>query len=259
MKERSRPVIGWGLGSPKPKGVFDNLQFGWRKRFLRSFDAIIAYSQRGAAEYGELGFVGSRVFVAPNAVVARPASQPPRRSKKSANQLTTLFVGRLQKRKQIDTLLRACAGLPNNQQPRLQVVGDGPIRSELQKTASNLYPKTEFLGQRFGKELEQVFDNADLFVLPGTGGLAIQQAMAHGLPVIAAEGDGSQEDMVTADNGWLIRTDDVDALLGAITDATSDIDRLRKMGEKSFELVQNRFNLEIMVDAFVDVFNTVRA
>ena len=40
------------------------------------------------------------------------------------------------------------------------------------------------------------FAGADLFVLPGTGGLAVQEAMSYALPVIVAKGDGTQEDLV---------------------------------------------------------------
>jgi glycosyltransferase involved in cell wall biosynthesis len=170
-----------------------------------------------------------------------------------------LYVGRLQKRKRIESLLRACASLPNDLQPKVQIVGDGPIRDELQRISSQLYLKAEFLGSRFGKELDQIFDDADLFVLPGTGGLAIQQAMSHGLPIIVAEGDGSQEDLVTVDNGWLIPANDERALKLTLSVAISDIDRLRKMGKQSFQLVQTKFNLENMVKSFVDAMNTVSA
>ena len=49
-------------------------------------------------------------------------------------------------------------------------------------------------------------------MLPGTGGLAVQQAMAHGLPVIVAQGDGTQDDLVRPENGWQIPPDDLAAL-----------------------------------------------
>ena len=256
MKNRFRPVIGWGLGSPPPHGPLAGLQFRWRKRFLRQFDAMIAYSQHGAYEYQNMGFPDNRVFVAPNAVVQRLIGQPPTHEKKDG-QLTVLYVGRLQNRKRLDALIKACAALPKEIQPRLQIVGDGPIKEYLDKFAKTSYPKTVFTGARFGEKLDQLFDQADLFVLPGTGGLAIQQAMAHGLPIIAAEGDGSQEDLVQPGNGWLIKPNDDYALQQGLAQALSDPARLRKMGEKSLELVRKEFNLETMVEAFVKAINEV--
>jgi glycosyltransferase involved in cell wall biosynthesis len=259
MKNRLRPVIGWGLGSRKPKGPLAGLRLRWRQRFLKQFDAMIAYSQRGAAEYRELGMPAERVFVAPNAVVQKPKNNIPKPEKKAINQLTILFVGRLQPRKRLDALLRACASLPVENQPVLEIVGDGPALSELKQLAQNIYPNAEFKGAKFGDDLDQLFNNADLFVLPGTGGLAIQQAMAHGLPIIAAEGDGSQEDLVGAENGWLIKPNDDNVLRNALSDALSSPERLRKMGEKSFELVQNEFKLENMVEAFINAINEVKS
>jgi len=257
MKQRLRPVIGWGLGSRKPKGPLAYLRVHWRQRFLKQFDAMIAYSQRGAAEYRELGFAPERVFVAPNAVVHRPKGKPSNPEKKTTDQVCILYVGRLQRRKRLDALLEACAALPNEQRPILQIVGDGPARDELKQMAKQIYPQAEFMGARYGDELDRLFDRADLFVLPGTGGLAIQQAMAHSLCIIAAEGDGSQEDFVQPGNGWLVRPNDDVALRNTLANALADPKRLHAMGKKSFKLVQTKFNLENMVEAFIKAINEV--
>jgi glycosyltransferase involved in cell wall biosynthesis len=259
MKYRLRPVIGWGLGSRKPRGSFSGLRILWRKSFLKQFDAMIAYSQRGAAEYRELGVSVERVFIAPNAVAQRPNKNIPKREKKAVNKLTLLFVGRLQPRKRLDALLHVCSSLPIEHQPVMQIVGDGPAMADLKRLAQRIYPKAEFKGAKFGDDLDELFDKADLFILPGTGGLAIQQAIAHGLPIIAAEGDGSQEDLVGPENGWLINPNDDSALRNTLSDALSSPERLRKMGKKSFELVQSKFNLENMVEAFINAINEVKA
>lgn len=252
MHAHKHPVIGWGLGAPRLRGPLTR----FRTRFLKQFDALIAYSQSGAAEYRALGFPADRVFVAPNSATLKPKKEPAPRS--NTDKPIVLYVGRLQARKRIDSLMAACAALPADAQPRLQIVGDGPSLADLRTVAARIYPQTEFAGQRFGAELDTFFDRADLFVLPGTGGLAVQQAMAHGLPVIVAEGDGSQEDMVRPGNGWLLPAGDDAALQAALADALSDLARLRKMGAVSFQLVQQTFNLENMADAFIDALNAVK-
>jgi glycosyltransferase involved in cell wall biosynthesis len=165
-----------------------------------------------------------------------------------------LFVGRLQARKRVDLLLHACAALPEAAQPKLWIVGDGPALAELKALANRVYPQAEFLGAWHGAELEPFF-SADLFVLPGTGGLAVQQAMAHGLPVIVAEGDGTQGDLVRPANGWLIPPDDLNALTNALHEALSDVSRLPIMGVESFRIVSQEVNLERMVDVFVSAVN----
>ena len=134
MHARHRPVIGWGLGLPASGGG------GWasslRNReslnFIRSLDAVIAYSRRGALEYQSLGFPPSRLFVAPNAVESRPHGPAPDRLEVFRERPTVLFVGRLQARKRIDNLLQACAALPETLRPRVLIVGDGPARREFE-------------------------------------------------------------------------------------------------------------------------------
>jgi glycosyltransferase involved in cell wall biosynthesis len=141
--------------------------------------------------------------------------------------------------------------------PDLVIVGDGPERGNLEALAKQIYPSTQFVGARHGDELKPYFTEADLFVMPGTGGLAVQQAMSHGLPVIVAKGDGTQDDLVRPENGWQIPPEDYNALVATMREALSDIERLREMGGESYRIVSEEINLEKMVEAFVRALNTV--
>jgi glycosyltransferase involved in cell wall biosynthesis len=221
--------------------------------FLGQFDALISYSQRGADEYASLGFPLDNLFVAHNSVAPSPTWPLPERPNTFRERPCVLFVGRLQLRKNVDLLLGACAEL--DIQPRLVIVGDGPEREELESLAQELYPSAEFIGAKHGAELKPYFTEADLFVLPGTGGLAVQEAMSYGLPVIVAQGDGTQDDLVRTENGWQIPPDDFDALLTTMKDALSDVARLRRMGEESYRIVKEEINIEKMVDVFVRALN----
>lgn len=253
MHGRGRPVIGWGLGSPPLSGPLAGFRQMRRLSFLNQFDGLIAYSQRGADEYAALGFPKEKIFVAHNSVSAPPAFPPPSRPLTFDRRPNILFVGRLQARKRLDSLLRACAQLGSN--PRLVIVGDGPERSALESLAREIYPRAEFIGARHGVELKPYFTEADLFVLPGTGGLAVQEAMSYALPVIVAQGDGTQDDLVRTENGWQIPPDDFDALLATMKDALSDVARLRRMGEESYRIVKEEINIGKMVGTFVRALN----
>jgi glycosyltransferase involved in cell wall biosynthesis len=254
MHKRERPVIGWGLGAPPVNGGFRERR---RTDFLSQFDAMIAYSYRGANEYADLGFPVDYLFVAHNSVSPSPIWDMPARPSTFNLQPCILFVGRLQARKNVDLLLGACAELGT--QPRLVIVGDGPERDALEDLAQEIYPGAEFVGAKHGAELQPYFTEADLFVLPGTGGLAVQEAMSYGLPVIVAEGDGTQDDLVRRGNGWLIPPDDFDALVATMKDALSSVARLRKMGEESYRVVKEEINIEKMVDVFVRALNVLTA
>jgi glycosyltransferase involved in cell wall biosynthesis len=167
-----------------------------------------------------------------------------------------LFVGRLQARKRLDSLLRACAQIESK--PRLVIIGDGPERTTLESLAREIYPSAEFIGAKHGTELKSYFAEADLFVLPGTGGLAVQEAMSYGLPVIVAQGDGTQDDLVRKENGWQIPPDDFDALVATMQDALSDVARLRRMGAESYRIVKEEINIEKMVETFVTALNSLQ-
>jgi len=252
MHKHGRPVIGWGLGAPPLSGTLDRVRQRRRTRFIRQFDTLITYSQAGAEQYAQLGFPKERIFVAVNAVTPSPTHPlPVRHIPVEEMRGRVLFVGRLQERKQLHNLLAACAQLPDALQPELEIVGDGPDRARLQALAHKLYPQATFTGALYGDVLEAQFRQADLFVLPGTGGLAMQQAMSFGLPVIAAEADGTQADLVRPGNGWQIPPNNVDALRTALEQALSDIAALRKMGAESYRIVSEEVNLDKMVSVFV--------
>jgi glycosyltransferase involved in cell wall biosynthesis len=87
--------------------------------------------------------------------------------------------------------------------------------------------------------------------------LAVQQAMSFGLPVMVADGDGTQSDLVRPENGWMLAPGQLDALTHCLAEALSDPVRLRLMGQASYRIVQEEVNLERMVDVFTGVVNTV--
>ncbi|MGA7192218.1 MAG: glycosyltransferase, partial [Anaerolineales bacterium] len=208
MHSRGRKVIGWGLGAPPLLGALNGLRQTRRIQFLNQFDALISYSRRGADEYAALGFPREKIFIAYNAVSPRPLFPIPSRPSTFKDKPVILFVGRLQSRKRVDDLLRACSEMESKL--RLIIVGDGPERGHLESLAKQIYPSAEFIGAKHGAELKPYFTEADLFVLPGTGGLAVQEAMSYGLPIIVAKGDGTQDDLVRESNGWQIAPDDYD-------------------------------------------------
>jgi glycosyltransferase involved in cell wall biosynthesis len=254
MHRRDRPVLGWGLGAPPIRGPFAEWRRVARQSFLRNFDALIAYSNLGAEQYLAAGVLPERVFVAHNAVSPAPTKLV-ERSPLVSRPTRVLFVGRLQKRKRIDLLLRACAAMEKH--PDLTIVGDGPARLDMEQLAQKIYPRARFVGMQQGEILKDYFARADLFVLPGTGGLAVQEAMAHGLPVIVAQGDGTQADLVAGDNGWLIPSDNLEALIHTLSEALADPKSLRERGENSYRIVVTRFNINAMVEVFVKTLNTV--
>jgi glycosyltransferase involved in cell wall biosynthesis len=84
----------------------------------------------------------------------------------------------------------------------------------------------------------------DVFVLPSRGpgetwGLAGNEAMACGRPVIVSSDVGCAPDLVDETNGAVVPSDDAGALRDALKDVLSDSEKQRRMGECSAERIQN--------------------
>jgi glycosyltransferase involved in cell wall biosynthesis len=116
-----------------------------------------------------------------------------------------LFVGRLATEKKIEKL-RDC--LIQHQECCLAIVGDGPHRAYLEKYFRGT--NTVFTGFLHGEELSRAYASSDIFVFPSkteTLGLVILEAMASGLPVVAAQSGPSSEQIEDGVSGLLYDPD----------------------------------------------------
>lgn len=125
-----------------------------------------------------------------------------------------LYVGRLGHEKNIGSLRSALDAVPN---ARLAFVGDGPARRELEEVFVGT--RTVFLGTRRGEELAAAYASADAFVFPSTTetlGMAMIEALASGLPVIAARTDSTGEVVEDGVNGLMYESNSADSLAGVV-------------------------------------------
>ena len=169
---------------------------------------------------------------------------------------TIIYVGRLIPAKMVDKLIKACSAA--KVECELLIVGDGPQRSELEQLAADTFPRTRFLGQRRRKDLALAFANADLFVMPGSGGLAIHEAMIYGKPVVVGESDGTQMDLVNDGvNGFHLGSGEISELVRVIDKALTDPDQLERMGTESRRIATEVISLDTMTDGYVRALNIV--
>ncbi len=266
MKKWKRPVVGWGLGVldwDAPKWVLF-LRLLVLRLYCRQFDVFITYSSKGARNYQQLGIPKEKIFIAHNAVAGTNVEKVLKKIKQSPELIAhwkkewglsekpiVLFVGRLIPEKEVNHLIEACARL--GEICEVVIVGDGPERENLEALAEKSPTKIKFLGHQTGEPLSLCFAASDLFVLPGLGGLAIQEAMGYGKPVIVAIGDGTQADLVHhGKNGFLVEPGDIPGLSQTIEKCLNDQDSLNKMGEESLRIVREEHNLETMVTSFLE-------
>ena len=252
LKSQGIPVVGWGLGTLMMGPYLRGMRTAMRKRLLHTFDGLIAYSSKAKEQYIELGVDPDRISIAYNAIAPRPDHPAPDRPLEFEGGARLLFVGRLYPGKRLDLLFDAVAALGERFNTSIDIVGDGPGLDATRALAEERLPgRVTFHGALYGEALDAAFRAADLFILPGMGGLAIQEAMSWGLPIIAAEGDGTQFDLVRDGNGWLMEPGSAESLQGILEQALSDCRALRAMGIESHRIVCDELNLDRMIDAMV--------
>jgi glycosyltransferase involved in cell wall biosynthesis len=200
----------------------------WRAReqvALASADAVIAVSA-GVRDYvRSTGVSAARVFVVHNGVdvgafqtaTGSPAAQRTRKE----NEVVIGFAGSLKPWHGVDVLLRAFAQVPGS--PRLLVVGEGPMRADLEALASSLdlASRTSFTGALPHAEMPRVLATMDIGVAPYTAQdgfyfspLKVAEYLAAGLPVVASDQGDLRE--IVGDAGLLVPPDDVAALATAL-------------------------------------------
>jgi glycosyltransferase involved in cell wall biosynthesis len=145
-----------------------------------------------------------------------------------------ILVGTLKEQKGHRYLIQAAAPLiEQNNKLHILFPVDGPLRASLQQHVQQhgLVKHIHFLGSR--KDIPDLLAASDYFVLPSLWeglAMALIEAMASGLPVIATCVSGSQQVVIPGETGLLVPPGDVDQLRQAIAEMIANPERAKKMG-----------------------------
>ncbi len=155
-------------------------------QLVRSDDCTLHITAAPEAAQSVARLSGIATTVIPNCVDI-PVMPP--RAARDDNQLRLLFLGRLHPKKGVDLLLHALAQLPSY--ARLDVYGTGApdYVASLRAEAAPYGHRVRFHGYVEGEAKAAAFANADLFVLPSHSenfGIAVAEALAHGVPVVTS-------------------------------------------------------------------------
>jgi len=158
-----------------------------------------------------------------------------------------LFVGILNENKRLEDFKEIMKMLP--EEYGLIIVGSGD-EQYLNKLKHLLGDKRiYFEGYKNMDQLQYYYNKVDCLLLPGLGGLSINQAMAFGIAVICTEADGIEEELVLdGETGYLYDT--IEEAVEFILNSAKE-DWLR-MGENAKKLLFNDYTIEHMVDRFID-------
>jgi glycosyltransferase involved in cell wall biosynthesis len=175
--------------------------------------------------------------------------------------LVLITVSRLTWEKGFATLVEAMRRLPVPPvRPVLLIVGDGPDRSGIE-AAFRTVPAVDvrFLGRRL--DVGALLRAADLFVFPTLHenlSLALLEAMAHGLPVVASAVGGNVE-VLARGGGMLIPSGDPQVLSDAISWLLGDQSARRELGAAARRVVERHYSLDTMLTALDGMYQRVLA
>lgn len=218
---------------------------------LRAARRVVTVTEAFVPELRASGVDRERIDVIPNAIVppvqvARHPDDPP----------VILSVGRLSKEKGHLDLIRAAAGLPC----RVVLVGDGPERETLRRKAQELGVDLEFAGQV--GDVSPYYRRASVFVLPshseGSPNVLLE-AMAEGLPIVAARVGGIPETVRDRLDALLVDAGDVGSLSSSVTALLAQPELAEALAQSARQRVLREFTPEARARKLAGVYRCVLA
>lgn len=177
-----------------------------------------------------------------------------------------VFVGRLVKAKGVDDLLGAVRILDSGgTDVQLVVAGDGPERTRLEALSKSLRiaDRVDFAGWIQQKDLPALLGRADVFVGPSrivegesteAQGLALLEAMAAGVPVVATSIGGIEEIVVEGKTGLVVPANDSEAIARAVQRLLADHSLVLDLTSKARTMVNSKYRRESTADRFLNLY-----
>jgi glycosyltransferase involved in cell wall biosynthesis len=215
------------------------IQWGSARHWFSKADVVTAPTRR-AADFFEKATGIPNVHAISCGIVS--SDYTPDFSPRTQNIVT--FLGRLDEEKHVQELLEAVTKLDPALDVQLQIVGDGEARRQLEARARELgiADRTTFMGKVSYDELRAALTRTTVFGMPSRAELqsiATMEALASGLPVVAANAMALPHLVHPGENGYLYEPGDVDAMAGylerVLKASPAELTRLKKGALKTVE------------------------
>lgn len=182
---------------------------------------------------------------------------------------SVLFVGRLVDMKGCEYLIRAMSKVQSTfPATELVVVGDGPLRSSLEKMARQRLKKYRFLGFQSPSVVRGLMNSSKVFCVPSittkTGhseafGMVFAEAQAMGLPVVSFDSGGISEAVAHNETGLLAVEKHVDALSENLLSLLKDPLLWQDMSQKAIRRVREKFDIHRQSRLLEEIYSKVIA
>lgn len=255
---------------------FPKLYFGYGRKYLAPiwtyFDKFLAMSEDMKNDLIKIGCPEDKILVHYYGIETEKFLCP-RRRYNDKEVLNILMCGTLEAKKAQRLALRALKKLETrgntNRKFRMTIVGDGPMRSQLEKMVKNFNwrEKVFFTGHipYRGDRLVREYHKADIFVLPsitakgekeGIPGTVVE-AMASGLPVVSTYHAGIPEVIENLKHGILVKEKDVDGLAEAVKALIENSNLREKLGRAAAERASREFNVKKRIENLEKIYQSL--
>ncbi len=222
-------------------------------------DARFAASQQQAERLEEYGV--DHVQVVPLGVDLEQF-RPDRRSQEvrdrfqaSPDDVILIYGGRLNEEKDAMLLLKAYKSLPDDSTTHLVILGEGPLRDDLEEGSQNL-PRVHLLDYESDMDrYAALLASADIYVTAGpyeTFGLSVAEAQAAGLPVVGVH-SGALTERVNDEIGRLVKPHDAKAFAQAIVEVSEQREAMR---ERAHQYAQANYSWQKTFDQLVGFYES---
>lgn len=214
---------------------------------LKKFDRVIIFSQFQKDHLQKLGLESGKVVVIKNSVDTQKYSPGKSNLKKELRaDFVILFLGRLDREKNVDKLIRAFYKLQLPLKTKLLIVGDGTQKAKLKKIASKS-KNIIFLPQVIDiKRKIEILRGSNIFVLPSSlegQSLALIEAASCGLACVATDVGGDRE--ILGDGGTIIEPRDIEEQLRRVLKKLlKNPQKIRSLGTCSRKRILKYHSLE---------------
>jgi glycosyltransferase involved in cell wall biosynthesis len=233
------------------------------KKFVTGFDHHLVYHTNAKLYAKRYGAIEDQITVIHNTINEEKIQITPKAEARTQvlakypqirNRKIILFVGAILEEKRLPLVLEALDILRRPDFLFLGI-GDGPYLPRFRKRCD--VREDVILAGSIFEGVGTYFDAADLFLLPGTGGLAINEAMAHSLPIISGYADGSADDLVLDNyNGYRLRDGTPSELAEKIALVLDDDSAATRMGRSSRKMITSQFSFRHFIERVCGVLET---
>lgn len=253
-KLRQIPVIYWnhGINIETPNNKMKNAIF----HFIHNqCDALITYTPDMRKYFSKKS--QKKLFVAYNTLnftdidkETVPDKETTKRKYGITEKKVILYISRMKPYKRVDLLMDEFADMDD-----IAVVMVGPEFSREQQKKVDAHKNLYYLGEKYGADVNEIYKMGDVFSTPGHIGLAMNEALFWGLPVILLEGKHAPEIyyMKNGETGYLAK--DEDDFKNYIVALFHDDVRLKKMSNACLKAYEKEVSIERMFKGFEDAID----